>query len=216
MIGQLKVVVQLSGGADSTLAALRAIKRWPNARFSSVFVDYDQPYGLPEDAAVGRLHTRIFGRLDAGELHNINVGGLSTGSIEVPLRNLFLASLTATWAAMIGAEYIVVGSKTEDRFADSKPEFYSAVNAAIILGGRPIQIYQPLAGESKLDVYRELHDGHGILMSETMSCYSPVALDVDAARRFGYMYKECEECWHCGIKKNIAHELKYDSVWWRF
>lgn len=213
----MKVVCELSGGADSALAAIYAKKKYPEAEFHCLFVDYDQNYSWEERSASLYLAKRIFGYecawscIDISHLYSSEGEETETVASEYfPLRNLIISAIAASLAVKIGAEVIVNGSKSLSRvptdkysFRDSTLPFYAlmeaAVNGAMEEGRIRIEPLLAMGREQKMSkkqVYRELFE-KGIRPEDTWSCYHPVN------------GKECGECRNCKEKEGVLQYSKY-------
>ena len=213
----MKVVCEMSGGADSTLATIKAQKRWRLAPLYEVFVDYGQVCVKQEkdraQKAANKLRLCGFKIIS---LHNIwSGGGMIDGeqkgdlNVYTPLRNVVILSAVMAYAESIEAGIIVTGSKGFSKVAndphsyyDSTIPFYKLMEAVwdytteservlriipILAEGRTIKM-------SKIEVYRELLK-RGFGFEDTWSCF-----------RGGN--KECGECHNCLIKKEVFRKIK--------
>lgn len=221
----MNVVCELSGGADSALAAIYAKRKYPDAKFYCLFVDYGQLYEKQEAEASLRLAEKIF----PGNHHwdRTEVKYLFTdwdaretdtvASEYYPLRNLVITAFAASRAVLVGAEVIVNGSKSLSRvptdkysFRDSTLPFYTlmeaAVNGAMEAGRIRIEPLLALGREAKLHkvaVYDELRR-EGIQPEESWSCYHPL-LGV------GH-YEPCGRCRNCVEKQNALTWLSENQL----
>ena len=212
----MKVICELSGGADSALAAIYAKRKYPDAEFHCLFVDYYQDYVWEEAGASHDMAVKIFG--DKAKWHNVAVGNLFTDMEEAqpenvakeycPLRNLVISAIAASLAVKLGAEVIVNGSKSLSRvptdpysFRDSTLPFYKLMEAAVNGGIEKGHILiDPILADGrdrkmmKAHVYRELLE-EGIQPDETWSCYYPTNGE------------PCGKCRNCLEKRDILVEL---------
>lgn len=205
------VVCELSGGADSTLAAIQAQERWPTAIFYGVFVDYGQVCAKQEK----RCALRAANKLKLHSLRIVNIQGLwsgggmidgesATGSVYTSLRNVVILSIAVAYADSIGANRVVTGSKGFSKvdsdphsYYDSTIPFYKLMEAVwnytaeikrrveivpILAEGRSMKM-------SKERVYEELLK-HGFKFEDTWSCFRGED-------------EECGKCHNCLIKKKI-------------
>lgn len=212
-----KIVITLSGGADSTLAAVLTKERWPNAEYYPVFINYNQICANQEH----KIAFHIARRLDFLGLHTIYIqnvwtsGGMIDGEDEIndvytPVRNLALLSCTIAYAESIHADIIVTGSKGHSKIPDEKHSYYdSTIPFAKMMESiwyyasedkRTVQIIPILAEGrketmSKKEVYQRLQE-YNIL--ETWSCF-----------RGGPT--ECGICSNCIEKAKIYEELALDE-----
>lgn len=191
-----RVVCEFSGGADSTLAAIWAKKKYEGARFVALFVDYGQKYMKEERAASYALWKKIFTL--GNDWREVSISTLltewssTTENVVVakeyfPLRNLIIASLAASIAVQYGADVIVNGSKSLTRvpedpysFRDSTLPFYklmeAAINGALEEGYIKIDTILAEGRErkmQKIEVFRELLSAR-IAPELTWSCYHPI------------------------------------------
>lgn len=213
----MKVVCELSGGADSALAAIRAKRLWPDAEIHAFFVDYDQPYMEIEKVKSKGLAVRL--GLKWEQVSIWNLFGNSTLDNKVseyfPLRNVVLTAMACSYAEKIGAEIVVNGSKSlvpvnsdPYSFKDSSALFYAMMNAAVRQAGGNMEIRQLLAENrtskmSRKEVYQELADNN-IPMDDTFSCFHPI-------REHG-LWLTCGMCKNCMEKNAIAKELVHESL----
>ncbi len=187
----MKVICELSGGADSTLAAIYAKKKYPNAEFFGLFVDYGQKYLVQENTRSLALAKKLWPDtnwklVQVKELFERYLGDQRITHEYFPLRNLIIAAISGSYAAQIGAEVIVTGSKsfsqTTDQysFRDSTLGFYAVMEAAInaaLEHGQRVRIEPLLAmgreeKMSKREVMGKLKV-EGFEPNETWSCYQP-------------------------------------------
>ena len=179
-----KVVVELSGGADSMVAALEAKKKYPDAEIHGFFVAYHQaPVEIEWQKALefanaeGILMKRILieglfvkGTVEGEE--SADTDGVA--QIYTPLRNLVIGACAASWAENIGADVIISGSKglNDDgkpySFRDSLLPFYTLLNAVTQYAAyKPITVDPILTNlrnnkMTKKEVYEYLLDaGYG-------------------------------------------------------
>lgn len=207
----MKVVCEFSGGADSTLAALLAKVKYPEAEFHQLFVDYGQVYCGQEMGASLALAKRLFPNtnwklVQVGELYNRYLPNSKDVNEYFPLRNMVIAAISGAYAAEIEAEVIITGSKSFSKnnfdsysFNDSTLAFYKVMEAAINAGlerGR-IRI-EPILAEgreikmSKYAVYKELLT-FGVRSQEIWNCYHPLPSG-----------KACGTCKNCEEKKIVG------------
>jgi 7-cyano-7-deazaguanine synthase len=207
----MKVVVELSGGADSALAAVYAVRKYIGATFYGFFVDYGQEYANQERETSEKIATQLLFKYGGWNWTEVSVSKFwknsSSAVVEyVPLRNLVLTSLAISYAQSIGAEVVVTGSKTlvvdsndPYSFRDSSLEFYQrleklAMSATEVQSGVRLVFVEPLLAmnrESKMtkeQVYKELAE---VGITNTWSCYHPKGM------------QECGECRNCKEKAKI-------------
>jgi 7-cyano-7-deazaguanine synthase in queuosine biosynthesis len=206
-----KVICELSGGADSALAAIYAKKKYPEAEFFTLFVDYGQSYAVQEQKRSLALAKKIFPDtnwklVEVKELYQRYLPKEGDAKEYFPSRNLLIASISAVFAAMVEAQVIVTGSKSFSKiekdpysFQDSTLGFYAVMEAAANRSferDSSIRIEPLLAmgRENKLlkfEVMVELAV-NGIVASETWSCYHPTELG-----------GICGKCFNCVNRKEF-------------
>jgi 7-cyano-7-deazaguanine synthase in queuosine biosynthesis len=208
----MRILCTLSGGSDSAYAAFVAQKRWPEAEFHSLFVDYGQPEIGPEMEASVKVHNKL--KFPAWAWHDVRIQWLyenfdrshrdDLNSLYVPHRNLVIASIAAARADKLGAEKVVVGNKsfqkTEGDFLtyDGNREFYKALEAVVQMiqvRGPKLEIVPTLSEftNKKLtrqDVYFGLWT-NGFHFNDTFSCW------------FAVDNKGCGTCKNCLEKQGL-------------
>jgi len=209
-----KILLTISGGADSTLAVIYAKRRWPDAEFYGIFVDYNQICKEQEyKYAINIARQLEIERLKVIQINYLwDSGGMISGEskenqdVYTPCRNLALLGTIIAYADTIGADIIVTGSKGHSKIPNKNHSFYdSTVPFAKLLEAvwsyttenkRQVQIIPILAeGQentmSKEQVYWELvQEGFG--KEDTWSCF-----------RGGPT--ECGQCSNCVEKDRIFH-----------
>ena len=198
MADNMKAIVLLSGGLDSTTAA--AVARKNGWELYGLTIKYGQVHAA-ELAAARRVadalgfakhieldvDLKAFGGsslLGAGEIPKDR--GLDGGSAAeipstyVPARNTVFLSLALGWAEVVGAERIVIGVNALDYsgYPDCRPDYIAAFEYLASLAtrsgveGRPLRVFAPLLPLSKAGIIRlgrELGVDYGL----THSCYDP-------------------------------------------
>ena len=121
----MKIITELSGGADSALAFMEAQKKYAGAEFYSLFVDYGQRCAKEEEHASKFLHSRY---QSLSTWKKVEVRGLfesaltqeksgvdkvidDLAGVYTPVRNIVLTGIALSWADAIGAERVITGSK---------------------------------------------------------------------------------------------------------
>ncbi len=200
MPDNMKAIVLLSGGLDSTTAAAMARKEgW---ELYGLTIKYGQVHAA-ELAAARRVadamgfarhieldvDLKAFGGsslLGTGvipkdrELSPEMPGATDIPSTYVPARNTVFLSLALGWAEVIGAERIVIGVNALDYsgYPDCRPDYIAAFEYLASLAtrsgvsGRPLRVYAPLLPLTKAGIIR-LGLELGVDYSLTHSCYDP-------------------------------------------
>jgi 7-cyano-7-deazaguanine synthase len=192
---QANVVVLLSGGMDSTVCAMLAVRNHGAANTAALHISYGQRTDARERKAFQSIcdrvdiHTRLrfrtpFFRAIGGSAltdEQINVPdapseiGAEIPVTYVPFRNAHFLSAATSWAEVLGATRIYIGAVQQDSsgYPDCRPEFYRGFNEAIRTGTREgtIQIETPLIGLRKAEIVT-LGLELGTPFDLTWSCYS--------------------------------------------
>ena len=195
MADNMKAVVLLSGGLDSTTAA--AVARKEGWELYGLTIKYGQVHQA-ELAAARRVAAAMgFARHIELDVDLKAFGGSSlvgsgdipkdralkeTGipSTYVPARNTVFLSLALGWAEVVGAERIVIGVNALDYsgYPDCRPDYIAAFEYLASLAtrsgveGRPLRVFAPLLPLTKAGIIRlglELGVDYGL----THSCYDP-------------------------------------------
>src|SRR6478736_5026718 len=193
MADNMKAVVLLSGGLDSTTAA--AVARKEGWELYGLTIKYGQVHQA-ELAAAHRVAEALgFARHIELDVDLKAFGGSSlvgSGNIPkdralketdipstyVPARNTVFLSLALGWAEVVGAERIVIGVNALDYsgYPDCRPEYIAAFEYLASLAtrsgveGRPLRVFAPLLPLTKAGIIRlglELGVDYGL----THSCY---------------------------------------------
>jgi 7-cyano-7-deazaguanine synthase len=201
-------VCLVSGGMDSCVTA--AIANEDAESLAFLHVSYGQRTEERERRAFEEIadHYSVKQRLVVSLEHFAKIGGSSLTDKEVavtpadlsgqaiptsyvPFRNAHLLSIAASWAEVIGANYIYIGAVAEDSsgYPDCRPEFYEAFQRAITLGTRPetqIEIRTPVIALKKSQIVKlglELNAPFEL----TWSCY-------------GHSEQACGNCDSCALR----------------
>ena len=196
MPDNMKAIVLLSGGLDSTTAAAMAQKEgW---ELYGLTIKYGQVHAAELAAARRVAEAMHFARHIELDVDLKAFGGsslLGLGDIPkdraldrtdipstyVPARNTVFLSLALGWAEVVGAERIVIGVNALDYsgYPDCRPDYIAAFEYLASLAtrsgvqGRPLRIYAPLLPLTKGGIIRlglELGVDYGL----THSCYDPL------------------------------------------
>jgi 7-cyano-7-deazaguanine synthase in queuosine biosynthesis len=201
----MRIIVEFSGGADSVLASILAKEKFPEAKIYPFYVNYGQKYVLAELMKAGPLVKK----LGYEELNMVEVKGIylekeyqNCSNEYIPLRNLIITSLALNYAEVIGADYVISGSKGIGKidfdpysFKDSTLPFYIIMELLALYlneADRRIRIWPILAINrnqkmTKPEVYNELRKRGIDLENDIWNCYHPK----DGRR--------CEKCNNCLI-----------------
>src|SRR5512146_2173942 len=117
-----RVVVQVSGGYDSSLSVLRAIEKYDEVL--GIFVDYGQRYHWREEDALRRLEVTHLEPMCAARGARYVTNAMRCDLYlehqipkvppdYVPARNFVFAALMVNVAEAVGADTIIVGNKGE-------------------------------------------------------------------------------------------------------
>jgi 7-cyano-7-deazaguanine synthase len=201
-------VCLVSGGMDSCVTA--AIANEETDQLAFLHVSYGQRTEARERRAFEEIadHYSVKQRLVVSLEHLGKIGGssltdkdvavtsanLSSQGIPtsyVPFRNAHLLSIAASWAEVIGAQYIYIGAVAEDSsgYPDCRPEFYQAFQRAITLGTKPetqIEIRTPVIAMKKSQIV-ELGQKLNAPFELTWSCY-------------GQSEVACGDCDSCALR----------------
>lgn len=195
MPDNMKAIVLLSGGLDSTTAA--AVARKEGWELYGLTIKYGQVHAAELAAARRVANAMGFARHIELDVDLKAFGGsslLGSGDIPkdrelaqtdipstyVPARNTVFLSLALGWAEVIGAERIVIGVNALDYsgYPDCRPDYIAAFEYLASLAtrsgveGRPLRIFAPLLPLTKAGIIRlglELGVDYGL----THSCYDP-------------------------------------------
>jgi len=194
-------VVLLSGGMDSCVCAALAIQQHGTQNVALLHAGYGQRTAARERRAFQSIadfygvKQRLLVQLD----HFRSIGGsaLTDSNIAVPenqfselsgttkipeipvtyvpFRNAHFISVAVSWAEVIGAHEIYIGSVAEDSsgYPDCRPEYYRVFQELIRVGTRPetqIAIATPVIAMRKSEIIRKGLEA-GAPLHLTWSCY---------------------------------------------
>jgi len=149
---------------------------------------------------------------DMEDKMSVEKSGLS--SVYTPLRNFVIGSMAASYAESVGAEMIIVGSKSLEKdhndpysYNDSIKPFYTRLEEVVNFASESdsyIEVNPILASKrkskmTKKDVFAELLN-YGFDEDDTISCFYP---------KEGL---ECGECNNCIEKQKIFARLKKEGL----
>ncbi len=180
----MKIVCEISGGADSMAAVLKTKEMFPRAKLYGIMFKYGQKPFKIEHKKAEEFCKKEKISLKVVEIKKLFTKGTITGegkaetkgvaNIYTPLRNLVFSACAASYAENIGASYIISGSKglNDDgkpySFRDSILPFYEIFNCVVNFAAyKPIKIlpiltYQRNNKMSKREVYEYLNKkGYG-------------------------------------------------------
>ncbi len=184
-------VVLMSGGMDSALTA--AIAKNDGYRIAALHLNYGQRTQKRELKAFEALasHYDAIARLVVDVAYFSQIGGSSLTSKDiaiptelaadtvpntyVPFRNANILAIATSWAEVLEAAAIFIGSVEEDSsgYPDCRQSFYDAFQAAIDLGTKDethIAIETPIIKLSKAEIVRASVE-LGVPLELTWSCY---------------------------------------------
>lgn len=223
-----KIVVQLSGGADSALAAIKAKERWPlyetdmtwaefETEFYGVFVNYNQVCAKQEL----RCATEMARKLSLQDLRVIELqsvwsgGGMISGEQEgnsdvyTPLRNVALLGATMAYAESIEADIVVTGSKGFSKIPGVDHSYYDSTLAFHKLM-EAVWNYT-VENKRRVEVIPILAEGRTTTMSKE-EVYRELLEHgfgpEDTWSCFRGEEKECGICYNCKVKKEIFNRLR--------
>lgn len=208
------ILCTLSGGYDSAACLLKALELGPTRAF---FVDYRQPYGAQEEAALQYLVDECVAIIEHKNWRGLYVahcpmGMMGAGDRWIPYRNLIIAALATNWATAWGCHTIVFGSKSEEyrphdpvSFIDSTKDFYRNLNELVMKTTEPqrragmVSFHLPLIGWDKATVLQLLHK-HGVALRRLWNCY----------REDGEM-APCGGCEHCQATQPLIERVLWNA-----
>ncbi|MEM4483545.1 MAG: 7-cyano-7-deazaguanine synthase QueC [Candidatus Methanomethylicia archaeon] len=190
-----KVLVALSGGIDSTVL-LYLCKEIFNEVYAISF-DYGQKHSVElkyakEIAKLASVKDHIIVEIPHYKLLNkspllAHGSEMPEGIVmidnvpaaNVPMRNLTFLSIMSSITDEYGINYLAIGvHATDNPFPDCRPEFITAMEAAINSASAYVQktkerihIFAPFLGVSKIDVVK-LGKELDVPFEKTYSCYS--------------------------------------------
>jgi 7-cyano-7-deazaguanine synthase len=206
-----KVVVLLSGGIDSSVAA--AYLKSAGFEVSPLFIDHHQG-PLEAERRASRIVSSKLGltppfkaEVDLMKFKQLSKKWLERPQIGTPGRNMVFASMAVVYAGIVEAENIALATAFGSTFADTSLGFLESLqNTAQIALDRPIRIFSPFKTEKWTDEDIVKHGSNlGVPLEETWSCYMP-------NRRI-----QCGICPKCRYRKNrfsgagVRDRTKYDS-----
>jgi len=216
----MKIVCEISGGADSMMAALKTKEMFPRAKVYGIMFEYGQaPFKIEYKKA------RAFCRsehipLKVVNIKNLFIKGVTKGEgkadtkgiakVYTPLRNLVFGACAASYAENIGASYIISGSKglNDDgkpySFKDSILPFYEIFNCLVNFAAyKPIKVlpiltYHRNTKMTKAEVYDYL-ESKGYGEKDYWNCFNKGP-------------KRCGKCNNCVEYEKYAEDRK--DGWW--
>lgn len=212
---QQKIVIEISGGADSMLAALKAIDKYGlDSEYHGIFLDYGQVPLKIEVEKAQVFCNKLNIKLHIVRLHNLFTTGAVVGEYDIgelsdiytPLRNFVIGALASSLAERIGASVIVSGSKTLNldgtpwAFTDSTLGFYLHMDAMLnyLTHGKiktdPILMENRNTKMTKWEVYDELK-GYGFALDDMWNCFN----------------SDTEKCGYCNNCKTLNEYINARS-----
>lgn len=193
------VVILLSGGMDSTIAMLAAVKKYGADKVAAISFDYGQrqKYELnkAEDSTklLGVKHMIVnlqdLGYLSKGFSTNCDSSMVmptledakkeERSSTYVPNRNMVLLSIAASYAETKGFDTIICGLQSHDGawYHDTTQDWINDLNVLLSHNKKhPIKVIAPFSDlneTSGIELVKELH-GNLDFLKNTLTCYSPI------------------------------------------
>ncbi|ADI01987.1 7-cyano-7-deazaguanine synthase QueC [Syntrophothermus lipocalidus] len=177
----MKAITLLSGGLDSTLCTVLALRDMEV--ILALTVDYGQKARTREVESAGRIaafynipHRVVeagFLRTFASGLTRAERSTRSSREVWVPNRNGLFINIAACYAEEMGAEAVLVGFNREEAvdFPDNSPDFVSAVNRSLSYSTRnQVRVISYTMEMDKTEMLREAIR-LGIPLHYTWSCY---------------------------------------------
>ena len=178
--GQLKELLLLSGGVDSTCVAA-----WRQPA-GALAIDYGQRPAYGELMAAGAVAAALSiefatlrvdcSRIGSGLMAGGPISDVAPSSEWWPYRNQLLVTMAAAWALPRGYQALILGSVQSDGFhADGRPEFYKTVDQLVASQEGGLRVWAPAIEMSSADLL--VQSGvPGSVLGWTMSCHrAPVA-----------------------------------------
>jgi len=224
-----RVVVSLSGGLDSTVLLHLMVRYFGADKVDAVSFNYSQRHDVELYQAkrttelLGVRHKIIdisfLGKM-ASSVSAMVKGDVATPTMEdvlgdpqpttyMPNRNMILASLTAAYAEIAGANTIALGIQRIDSYSywDTTPEFFEAIENVLTLNRKnPIGFIAPFIEMSKTEeilLGMEL----GVDFAMTWTCYDPIVEEAESTWQREpaggrnevkhYRYIPCGKCPSC-------------------
>jgi 7-cyano-7-deazaguanine synthase len=193
--GQAQVVVALSGGMDSAVCAMLAVREFGAEAAAALHMSYGQRTEAREQQAFQAIcdclgvrqrlifRTPFFRAIGGSALTDDHIAVPDAGpeiGAHIPVtyvsfRNAHFLSAAVSWAEVLGADQIYIGAVQQDSsgYPDCRPEYYQAFNEVIRKGTKEgrIRIETPLIALRKFEIVR-LGLELGAPFDLTWSCYS--------------------------------------------
>lgn len=191
----VRAVVILSGGMDSSVCATMAVREFGSSGVAALHVSYGQRTQTREEQAFSGVCSRLgidrrlmveapfFARIGGSALTDSSIAVPDAGEVigrdipvtYVPFRNAHLLAMAVSWAEVLAAPRIYIGAVAQDSsgYPDCRPEFYAAYEEVIRRGTKvgSIEIVTPLIGLKKSEIVA-LGLELGAPFDLTWSCYS--------------------------------------------
>jgi len=190
--------VLLSGGIDSTIAALKMVERKDCTRIIPVFINYGQKSLEQEWNSVLKVAEnmkRLYGdrilkfespvRIDLGSekefgIFNWSKSRLITGdrkaSDYVENRNMILISIVASYAESVKRDdeeaIVVTGFRNE--WEDTSPKFVDAINDVFKVLKTGVRVEAPVIQFRDKNELLKAHEKYREFFDLTWSCYTPI------------------------------------------
>ncbi len=191
-----KIVVVLSGGLDSSVAAYRTKYEFPHSELHLLSFNYGQKH-VKELRAAKRIANYLNAFHQVVELSNLGLlfkesksslisstdvpdGHYAEETMKatvVPNRNMIMASIAAGYAVSIGADKLVFGVHGGDHFIypDCRTAFFTSLQATILEGNEGFvdsnfTVYTPYIANTKNDIALDAFRLR-VPIQATWSCY---------------------------------------------
>jgi len=175
-----KVVMLLSGGADSVAAYLKLLDTYHDIH--PVFYDYGQPNLEVERALALEVVDKTNNKnglrvLSLALLKTMQYGSVTDEQAFVPHRNTLFLIVGAVYAEKIQADGLCIGyMKNDVSFFDNSIEHHKIIEDIIKKNvGRDFEVMLPLKDMTKKDVMQYLKNHYN--MDKTVSCWSAKLVD---------------------------------------
>ena len=231
---EIKVLVLLSGGIDSTTAMRLAVEEYGAENVNSLSFDYGQKQryelicALRSSKKLGVAHQIIdipfLNLLSKGFSANVDpdiemptikdILGSPQPLTYVPNRNMILISIAAAFAEVNKCNKIITGLQVHDEYGyhDTTQKFVDSLNSTLIQNRTStIEIIAPFVAMSKtqeLEKLVELDDNLDLL-EHTITCYNPkVEPEIVGALFEPYFSISCGKCPSCSERIQAFMNMK--------